>query len=165
MSRPTTDFATRFWAKVKRAGPDDCWNWQGSRCGLHAEYGQTFYNGHRLTAHRGAWLLSTGTLPLPRLEVCHSCDNPLCCNPSHLWIGTHKQNMEDKAAKGRSNVPFGSNTGNSKLSEFEVAQIKRLLKSGLSQRKIAKQFSVSQPTISYIKNGLHWTHHELQEAA
>lgn len=165
MSRPKVDFATRFWAKVKRGTADECWNWQGSRCGLHAEYGQTYYEGHRITAHRGAWLLTSGMLPLPGLEICHTCDNGLCCNPAHLWIGTHKQNMEDKIAKGRANFAIGSRAGQAKLSEFEIAQIKRLLVSGLSQRKIAAQFNVSQPTISYIKNGLHWSHTELKDAA
>lgn len=165
MSRRVTDFATRFWAGVKRGDPDECWEWQRSCCGLRREYGKTSYDGKGILAHRAAWLLTHGSLPERPLEVCHSCDNPLCCNPRHLWIGTHYQNMIDKVTKGRANTPFGSRNGGAKLTELQVEQIKQLLASGLSQRKIAEQFNVSQPSICYINSGSHWQHNQERQAA
>lgn len=149
-------FTARFWDSVKRGAPDECWEWQRSRCGLHGEYGNTYYNGKRLTAHRAAWMLTCGSLPDDKLEVCHTCDNPLCCNPAHLWIGTHKQNMDDKANKKRGNVPYGNAHKNAKLDDDKIALIRSCLASGVSQRAIAREFGVSQPTICYINHDIRW---------
>ncbi len=91
----------RFWAKVDRKGPDECWLWQrGARNG----YGRFAVTRDDIrTAHRVAWELTNGTIP-EGLNVCHNCpdgDNPACCNPSHLWLGTQLDNMRDAKAKGR----------------------------------------------------------------
>lgn len=158
MGRHATHFPTRFWSNVKRGKRDECWEWQGSRCGAKCEYGSTYYNGRNMVAHRAAWLLTYGMLPLPGLEICHKCDNGLCCNPRHLWIGTHKQNMEDRDQKGRHHTPKGSETTQAKLTEDKVIEIRSLLDRGLSQRTIAKQFGVSQPTICYINKSHAWVH-------
>lgn len=158
MGRPRTELAARFWSKVKRGASDECWEWQASRCGVNRAYGQFYVDGIKIVAHRVAWTLNAGLEPLPHLEVCHSCDNGACCNPAHLWLGTHKQNMEDKAQKGRSNVPSGSKTKQAKLTEEKVLIIKGLIASGTSQRTIAKQFGVSQPAISYINKNICWAH-------
>jgi hypothetical protein len=92
----------RFWSKVATAGPDDCWPWTAAT--TPKGYGRWTYreggkNCHT-TAHRKAWELANGPIPAG-FQVLHRCDNPPCCNPAHLWLGTHRDNMADKVAKGR----------------------------------------------------------------
>jgi len=90
----------RFWRKVDRRGPDECWPWTGGKtpCG----YGliRSSGHGHLRQTHRVSWILANGSIPRG-MCVLHSCDNPPCCNPAHLWLGTHAENMADRDAKGR----------------------------------------------------------------
>lgn len=93
----------RFWAKVERCGDDECWPWIGAVSGKG--YGR-FKMGPRLySTHRIAYELETGTIPRMKdgfpAEIMHSCDNPPCCNPRHLSVGTRSENMIDMAQKGR----------------------------------------------------------------
>lgn len=95
----------RFWAKVDKAGPGGCWLYMGFR--KWDGYGWVSRSaGDRkyrwLTAHRYAWILTHGE-PADGLHIMHTCDVPACCNPSHLRLGTHLENMADMRAKGRSN--------------------------------------------------------------
>lgn len=90
--------AERFWSKVDVAGPEDCWVWRGRRD--HGGYGAAKNNGKQMAAHRLAWLIQNGPIPEDR-NVCHHCDNPPCCNPSHLFICTQLENVRDCYAKGR----------------------------------------------------------------
>jgi len=87
-----------FWLKVHKAGPNDCWEWQ---CSRHKQgYGHLVTGGVYWLAHRLAWLFTHGIL-FDDEKVLHTCDNPPCVNPQHLWTGTQKDNMQDCAAKGR----------------------------------------------------------------
>ena len=89
----------KFWDKVdKSAGPDECWPWLGY-IGSDG-YGRHSLNQKPARAHRLAWSLVNGEIPDGGL-ICHTCDNPVCANPSHLWLGDAKSNMQDKIAKGR----------------------------------------------------------------
>lgn len=92
------DAKEAFWSLVDRRDPDECWPWTGNRNG--AGYGRFSFAGRRVIASRAAWYFAHGTQPT--LFVCHSCDNPPCCNPAHLWLGTSFDNLQDMAAKGRS---------------------------------------------------------------
>lgn len=92
----------RFWSRVDKRGPDECWEWRGAR----NENGYGWLNtvaSPSMLANRVAYHFATGIDPGPLL-VCHSCDNPPCCNPRHLWLGTHSDNMADMHAKGRRRV-------------------------------------------------------------
>jgi hypothetical protein len=98
----------RFWAKVDRSGGlDACWPWMGSR--TEEGYGQ-FWDGQRIEhAARVAWRLHTGKEVPSDKHALHHCDNPPCCNPAHLWLGTNQNNSTDRARKGRTANQFGGN--------------------------------------------------------
>ena len=88
-----------FWKRVdKTAGQSKCWPWTGRR--LRAGYGRLVLHGKQENAHRIAFTLTTGA-PARGLFVCHHCDNPPCCNPAHLYAGTHQDNVNDKMRRGR----------------------------------------------------------------
>ncbi len=120
--RPRVPLVERFWIKVKRGGPDDCWPWQGTRSNGYGQIAVT-HDGRgrrqrRLLAHRVAWELANGK-KIPRgLLVRHRCDNPPCCNPQHLLLGTHGDNIADAVARGRlAGRPIG------RLSKVELHDI------------------------------------------
>ncbi len=124
-------------------------------------------------AHRFAYTKLIGPIP-EGLSVCHSCDNPPCVNPDHLFVATHAGNMDDKFAKGRDNVSGhnhwsrrhperikrGAEHHSSKLSEDQVRRIKALLAEGHTQRTIADLMSITQTLVSLIKRGKSWSHVE-----
>jgi len=114
-------------------------------------YGRISKDGILVRVHRAVYERDHG--PIGRyLFVCHKCDTPACINPSHLFLGTHADNMADKAAKGRSRTRF------QKLRTEDVRQIKQMLSMGVSAAKISRLFDVSQPSISHIKTGKNWKH-------
>lgn len=88
---------SRFWAKVNRADNDDCWLWAGAK--ISAGYGHMNLRGQDFMASRLAFYIANKIQP--EGYVCHSCDNPPCVNPAHLWLGTPKDNVVDMVAKGR----------------------------------------------------------------
>ncbi len=92
---------TRFWNNVLNYNqPGKCWEWRGYR--NYKGYGRCRIKGTKLRrAHRVAWMLANGSEPPPTLFVCHKCDNPPCCNPEHLFLGNHRENMADKVEKAR----------------------------------------------------------------
>lgn len=101
MRKPTKQDIERFWNLVTIRGPDECWLWKNKTSGratfqFHYEYP---------TAARFAWWITTDIDP-GELEVCHSCDNKLCVNPAHLWLGTRQENAQDMIDKGRHRGPF-----------------------------------------------------------
>ena len=89
----------RFWEQIDVGQPEECWEWKGTRL-LSGGYGVTCWNGKLIRAHRLALALTDGDWE-SRLHVLHRCDNPPCCNPSHLWRGTDAENAKDRDSKGR----------------------------------------------------------------
>lgn len=89
----------RFWSKVNTGdGPDDCWLWEGAKAPFG--HGHITDGGKTLYTHRLAWELTNGPIPAG-LFVCHRCDRPSCCNPAHLYLGTPKDNVQDRFDRGR----------------------------------------------------------------
>jgi uncharacterized protein (DUF433 family) len=146
----------RFWDKVAKAGEDECWEWNGIR--NDREYGLFYDNGRYRRAHRISYRLSFGPIPEGMTYVCHKCDNPSCVNPSHLFLGTPQDNMDDKIRKGRHH--HGSTFSGSILSEVDVESIRRRRKSGESYPSIAKDYPVTTGVVRDAAVGKGWTHVE-----
>lgn len=94
----TASLADRFWSKVDKRGPDECWPW-AAHCRRRDGRGCFSLKGVSRPAPRVAFILTHGVEPSG--YACHTCDNPKCCNPAHLWDGTHSENMRDMSLKGR----------------------------------------------------------------
>lgn len=150
LTRPTLE--QRFWFYVDKKQKNDCWHWTGS-CN-NKGYGRIQINKKNIAAHRLSWKIHFGMIPKD-LCVLHTCDNPKCVNPNHLFLGTSEDNIKDKVDKNRQ--AKGENIGISKLTMNQVKEI-RILKGKFSQRKIAKMFSVAYSTIAYIHKNKTWRH-------
>ncbi len=148
--------AERFWEKVSKGGPEECWNWMGTS--YEKGYGQ-INRGRRgdglVLTHRLSWEIANGEVP-SGLFVCHRCDNPCCVNPAHLFLGTNADNVADMIAKGRQ--AKGERSGHARLSTTDVREIRRLLALGFTQVKICEVFDVCSQTINNIARGLVWKH-------
>jgi hypothetical protein len=149
----------RFWNKVARGKPNECWEWQAAR--LEPGYGIFMTKGNTtLRANRIALTLSKGPIPTG-LDACHTCDNPPCCNPNHLFYGTMQRNLQDASAKNRCAVQRhpeivrGERNGSAKLTEKEVRAI-RCKSESITQA--ATRYSVSITIIKRIRNRTLWTH-------
>lgn len=164
--------ATRFWSRVKR-GPG-CWEWQGQA--RVKGYGRLQIGSRKdgsrrkVLAHRLAYELTYGPIPKDGsyhgVCVLHSCDNPICVRPSHLFLGTNHDNVLDKMKKGRhprarpkkpARMPKEQNP-NARLSEHQIKEIrKRYARGGITQAELAKEYGVVQPHISRIVREISWS--------
>ncbi len=147
--------ASRLWDRVdKSCGADACWLFTGS---LNSSgYGHLTIDGKYVGAHRLAWELTNGPIP-DELHVLHNCpggDNPACCNPSHLFLGTHADNMADMLRKRTGKGTKDSAPG--KLNWDNVREIRRMIEDGYALRFIARQFRVSPKTICMIRDRITW---------
>jgi hypothetical protein len=151
-----TTVEERFWSKVKIGGPDDCWEWQAS---LRKDgYGRFNINGVTLKSSRVAYELGIGPIPEGQ-GVLHTCDNPPCCNPRHLFPGTQRDNADDMVSKGRQTI--GERHPNHKLTESQVIEIRQRWadeKPRPKQQQLADEYRVTSPHISYIVSGKKWRH-------
>ena len=142
----------RFWSKVwVDDEPEDCcWLWVGGKSGRG--YGVFWMNGQLRPASRVAYILTYGPVP-DDMQICHRCDNPPCCNPRHLFIGTQSDNMRDMVAKGRQHR-------NTKLNDDLVRAIRADHRAGRGQAQIAARYGVTQSNISHVVRRLTWAHVE-----
>lgn len=127
----------------------DCWLWQGSK--NHNGYGKINVEGRYERTHRVAF--KHFSCDPGKLNVLHTCDEPSCWNPNHLWLGTHKDNMDDRETKGR--TPKGEGITKSKLTAEQVLTIRA---SSLSCSALAKQYDVAYQTIRAILFRFTWKH-------
>lgn len=147
--------AEAFWQRVEKSNdPDSCWLWLGVRG--QSGHGRMSINGEMRYAHRIAFLLCHGSLPP---AVCHTCDNPPCCNPKHLWAGTIALNNKDRAAKGRSASRVGEENTSVRISEKDVTAIRADYATGkTTQTEIAERYGLSFQHVSDIVGGKNWSH-------
>jgi len=149
-SRPRISPLVRFLDKVTKT--DGCWNWTGS---LHSNgYGHLFVDGRLVYAHRFSYAQYVGPIP-DGLNVLHTCDNPACVKPSHLYAGSQKQNGLDASARAR--MPRGIGHHAVKLTPIAVREI-RALAGSIPQTAIAKRFGVCQQTVCDIVRRRYWRH-------
>ena len=144
--------AEQFWSRVTIRQPEECWFWTGYK--NPAGYGQIGWNGKLRLTHRIALSLTDGDF-VSQLRVCHSCDNPSCCNPAHLWRGTDHDNVHDRISKGRSNFARGEAASKTKLTTESVLAIRA--SKGVASI-FANKFGVSVPTIHAIRTRRTWRH-------
>lgn len=151
----------RLWDKIEVGGADDCWLWRGAT--LPHGYGKIGEGGRgcrTLLAHRAVWEDVVGPVP-DGICVLHTCDTPGCCNPGHLFLGTHKDNTADMDAKGRRGAPGprpairGERHPQAKLTKGDVVQI-RDRATRETQAALARDFGVSQSQVWRIVRGLRW---------
>ena len=150
----------RFWAKVDKGEPDECWEWTAYV--TPNGYGQFGIRRKAKTCHRIVWVLENGPIPSDK-QINHHCDNRACCNPSHLYLGTQAENMKDMKDRGRANGggPCGEKQHLSKLTKKDVYKIFELRKQGLVQREIAEIICISRETISAVLTRKTWRHVEI----
>jgi len=159
------DLEDRLLSRIEMRGPDDCWNWTGGKTGgqngHRGRYGALRHqltpgrNGRivRLAVHRLMYRLAHGDIPQGKM-VCHRCDNPLCCNPHHLYAGTQADNMRDMVVRGRSTV--GVKNPRAKLSEGDVTAIRRLRREGWTLKALGEKYGVHLSTIGLVCSGKNW---------
>ena len=141
----------RFWAKVDRRGPGECWTWK-AKVSVWG-YGRFWFDGKTVQAHRFA-VATTGMAVPAHFDVLHSCDNKLCVNPNHLRIGTHQENMDDGVARG--SFPFGERNHNAKMTETVALEIIRLGRAGVSMIEIADRVGVCRSSAYQVLTGQQW---------
>ena len=141
----------RFWSKVDKGSK--CWVWTA---GTNRGYGEFWIEDRMHKAHRISYEMEYRSVP-PSMCVLHTCDNPPCVNPKHLFVGSQKDNIADAHSKGRlkNGTSLGSMHWCSKLTEKQVSII---LKDTRTHRKIAKEYKVSRSTVSLIKQRKTWKH-------
>lgn len=144
-----------FFARCSPEPNTGCWLWEGSL--MTRGYGQARVSGMNIGAHRLGYSLYRGDIP-PGIEVFHHCDTPACCNPDHLFLGTHAENMRDMVKKGRRTPPRGERHSRAKLSTEKVARIKASLASGKTQTELAREYGVDQSLISRVARNQRWQH-------
>lgn len=145
---------TRFDMQYIPEPMSGCWLWIGSVRNEQIPYGRIMVNGKSVQATRFSYERFVGEVP-QNMFVCHRCDNSICVNPHHLFLGTPKDNMDDMAEKGRKYRQKGTIHWNSKLSEEDVIAIRN---SESKSVVLAKQYGVSDRQIAKIRLGQRWIH-------
>ena len=145
----------RFWTHADSSGGTDaCWPWTGY-IGENG-YGVVGIRGKADKAHRVSYFIKHGRIDNDRL-VLHRCDVRGCVNPAHLFLGTPEDNSQDAVRKNRNTRLYGEQNGKAKLTRAAVLAIRRLCgRGGVRQKAVAKQFGVSEATVSYVVNGGRW---------
>ena len=152
----------RLWSKIAvTPDPSQCWDWMAST--FDNGYGQFKVGTKNWRAHRFVWTMVHGPIP-DDLVVCHRCDNPLCCNPDHLFLGSNRDNSQDMVSKGRQrgnkgeHSVRGSNHPHAKLTEDAVRDIRKRFSQGDTSSTLGRQYSVTKETILSVVHRKTWRH-------
>lgn len=161
MGSQTTSIQQRLYRKLSErlaartvVRSNGCWEWTGTV--IPKGYGQISVAGSHTYVHRLAWMLANGPdIPEGR-HVCHRCDNKLCVNPAHLFVGTNAENRADSVAKGRHS--HGTTHQWAKLDEATVLAIREARRGGLTVKELAEKFDVPYKTIDKVVYRASWKH-------
>jgi len=142
----------RFWKSVKKS--PHCWEWTGAKAFGYGVFGINYgmYRSHRIS-----YEIRFGRL-IDRLCVCHKCDNPTCVRPSHLFLGTHRDNVQDCILKGRRDIPSGERHHFSTFSSDEVLLMRDLSRHGVPVPILSGFFDAPSSTIRKVLLGISWKH-------
>lgn len=143
----------RFWTKVQKPIGEGCWIWTASK--YPYGYGCIRFNGRNEAAHRVSWELHNGPIP-DSMQVLHHCDNPPCVNPSHLFLGTNQDNIDDKVKKGRSVGHIGEKHPKARLTNEQARFIKSYPKGYGTCVMLSKMFNMSRKYIWRIRHDCLW---------
>jgi hypothetical protein len=145
----------RLWSKINIKSKSECWEWIAGKDSYG--YGQITINSIKILSHRLVWKLSFGDIP-EGMCVLHKCDNPACCNPSHLFLGTHQDNMKDRDRKNRQYNRCGESNGRAKLTTEQVILIRNTVFARGTAIRLARQYGVSSTAIYYARDNQTWKH-------
>lgn len=147
----------RFWSRVDRCGPDDCWEWQaGARYG----YGRLSFRNETIPVHRYSFELAYGPIP-DGMYVCHRCGNKRCVNPAHLYAGTAADNNRDTVNQGRCNPRRGKHAATAKITEDDARAIRAVYAQGsISMQTIANRYGLCAVSVWAIIRRKNWKHVE-----
>jgi hypothetical protein len=163
-TRAIIPLAQRFWEKVDKQGPSECWLWLGWKNNKGYGMIRSGRRGADVFAHRVSYELAHGPIPTGETRmsniIMHTCDNPSCVNPAHLRMGAPIDNTRDMIAKGRevwTRHP-GEANGCAKLTDDKVREIRAAFASGSSMAALARLFGVSDVTVSRTISRRNWAH-------
>ena len=156
--------AKRFWCKVDKRGPDECWPWLAAK--NNRGYGSFLFDGSKKAASRFALINSTNR-NLKGMCACHTCDNRLCCNPNHLYWGTYSDNNMDKMRRYKGikeiltkQIIF-ARSHQQKLKKPQIDYMLQLLAAGYKWRELMEWYQISKPTLyRIIINNGYQTYHQ-----
>lgn len=150
-----------LWEKVEKKSTDECWPWLGQV--TKSGYGRVRFNGGRYYAHRVIfWMQNPGSIELaaPKIDrdtvgfILHKCDNPICCNPNHLFVGSQLDNIRDRDRKNRHADFSGEKNPNSKFNMEQVLFIKKQKADGKSVKALAFEYGVSYSCMKRLLRGV-----------
>lgn len=135
-----------------------CWEWDGARQSGKWNYGRTTHGSRWTSTHRLAWRLANDSEPPAGKRLRHTCDNPPCCNPAHLVLGTAKDNTADMDKRGRrgDGANPGERNGQARLTAEQVAQLRRDRSSGMTYRQLAEKYSIHKSHVHRVVNHINW---------
>jgi hypothetical protein len=146
----------RFWSKVRIGADNECWPWIGAKGS--GGYGSISLHGKHKNAHRVAYELTYGSIDQSK-DCCHSCDNPPCCNPKHLFMGTAADNMNDCLRKGRRRPMTGERNPMFKMNTAAVISIRERVRTGQAKMaELAREYGVDHECIRMIVHRISWKH-------
>lgn len=148
---------TRLWPKIEKRGEDECWPWLAhtDKDGYGAIWDAEI--GDNAVATRALWKVLYGEYPDRDILVCHTCDNPGCMNPKHLFLGTCKDNSQDMIHKGRRVKALGERHGNHKLTQEQVLFARKMRKTKEMRLKdLAEMFGISKSALCTAVKGITW---------